>query len=844
MADAKTLMSLSLQDQATKQLKGFESNYRKTMQGIESGGSVGDGVANVVANVGSLEGALSLLGASAPAVAATMAALGGITAAAGLARQAGEVQILRASFDDLASGVGQSSQGMLQAMRTASGGMVADADLIQAANKAMLLGVADSGAELASLLEVARSRGAAMGLSVTQAFSDLVTGLGRGSAEILDNLGITMDTTSVMNTYAASIGTTADKLDGAQRKQALLNEVMRQAAGMEAPIENAATAWQRADAAMQNAKMALGDLFGPAVAAAMNLVAGGATYLTDAMSDLPDTIDEVNNKIGETRSSIRDLSNIKNPSIWSENQLSFLQSQLDLLLEQRQTMQDMAIVAPGPILPLVDTSNLEKQLSLLGEIKAQSERERDAYASPLRVPGPDLEMVRQMDAVIGRTKGEMLALQVVIAGANAQVQAGGYAYEAMTRQVMAAGGSLGELKTAAQVAKLAADQAAMGISGMGRVAAAGAVDVASLEAAVAGLNARMAGMQPILASVTQMRQAAIGQAESLGLQAIAEGADPTQVAGMVAQVTDEIWNMGLSYDATTEAQFMNRVEVTKATDGLTQYVEGLRQANTAASTLAASGLKSMNQELENIKGKVGNVLGESLSLDAIGVNPADALPRADAVQEDAFRLADVMVKGFASPWAAYFETELPALFQEITAGGDIQAGAAKVLQEFQQGLRPELLNFDLIKQKVMDAMRMEDAIAAMRDQITAELTAGGASTEDVQGALNGVLGGMGLDKEAGGDLTSTGSTAGASFAEGFGGAANGGALIAKISAQMVAQVTIFDSAGRQAGTKWGAGFTTVVEQGVGPYLVDMLVRLVTPGVMAQIAAQGTTEGAQ
>ena len=45
---------------------------------------------------------------------------------------------------------------------------------------------------MTALINVARSRGAAMGLTLTQAFNDIVTGLGRESALILDNLGITI----------------------------------------------------------------------------------------------------------------------------------------------------------------------------------------------------------------------------------------------------------------------------------------------------------------------------------------------------------------------------------------------------------------------------------------------------------------------------------------------------------------------------------------------------------------------------------------------------------------------------------------------------------------------------
>ena len=60
----------------------------------------------------------------------------------------------------------------------------------------------------------------------SQAFNDIVTGFGRMSPMILDNLGITVDMEGATAKYAQTLGTTSAKLTDAQRKQALLNEVI------------------------------------------------------------------------------------------------------------------------------------------------------------------------------------------------------------------------------------------------------------------------------------------------------------------------------------------------------------------------------------------------------------------------------------------------------------------------------------------------------------------------------------------------------------------------------------------------------------------------------------------
>lgn len=71
-----------------------------------------------------------------------------------------------------------------------------------------------------------------MGISTTQAFNDIVTGLGRMSPLILDNLGITVDLEATTAKYAATLGKSADALTDAERKQALVNAVMESSASL------------------------------------------------------------------------------------------------------------------------------------------------------------------------------------------------------------------------------------------------------------------------------------------------------------------------------------------------------------------------------------------------------------------------------------------------------------------------------------------------------------------------------------------------------------------------------------------------------------------------------------
>lgn len=216
-----------------------------------------------------------------PAAAAT-AAIGVLKGAADLTIAGASAQQTRASFDQLAKSAGTTGAALLTALRSASGGEIADLNLQLAANKANLLGVADSAQELATLMEIARDRAQKMGISTAQAFDNLVTGLGRGSALILDNLGIVVKESEVYDAYAASVHKTASALSDAEKKQALINAVLQQGAASIAAtggaVESNAAAFARAGAALRNIANTIGGAFADVAAP----VATAFADMTDA----------------------------------------------------------------------------------------------------------------------------------------------------------------------------------------------------------------------------------------------------------------------------------------------------------------------------------------------------------------------------------------------------------------------------------------------------------------------------------------------------------------------------------------------------------------------------------
>lgn len=165
------------------------------------------------------------------------------------------------SGQTLARSYGDSLDQILSKVGEASLGTVSNMSIIESANKAMMLGVTGSSEQMAQLMEIAALRGRAMGISTTQAFDDMVRGIGRLSPMILDNLGIVVDSEGTYTAYAESIGKTSGELTRNEKIQALLNSVivegnrlLEDAGGL---VEDNATKYERLQARIDNYQASL-----------------------------------------------------------------------------------------------------------------------------------------------------------------------------------------------------------------------------------------------------------------------------------------------------------------------------------------------------------------------------------------------------------------------------------------------------------------------------------------------------------------------------------------------------------------------------------------------------------
>lgn len=157
--------------------------------------------------------------------------LGGFTAALRkltTVTKAATLEDLTRGFDSLRVNAGLNAD-TLEQLRIATNNTVTDMELMRQANNAMLLGVARSTKELAQLFDAAQQLGRALGKDATSSIESLVTGLGRQSRLMLDNVGIMIKVNEAYEEFARLNNTTVAAMTDTEKKTAFLNSGLGQA---------------------------------------------------------------------------------------------------------------------------------------------------------------------------------------------------------------------------------------------------------------------------------------------------------------------------------------------------------------------------------------------------------------------------------------------------------------------------------------------------------------------------------------------------------------------------------------------------------------------------------------
>lgn len=143
-----------------------------------------------------------------------------------LAGLGGEALGVEQAFAGLVAKGGEVAEVMLTKVSAALNHTVAEVTLMKNINVALQLGLPGTADQMAELADVAQRLGRAVGRGPTAAFQDLVTGIGRQSRLILDNLGIIVDTEKAYDTFAKTLNKSVADLSDAEKKQAFFNATL------------------------------------------------------------------------------------------------------------------------------------------------------------------------------------------------------------------------------------------------------------------------------------------------------------------------------------------------------------------------------------------------------------------------------------------------------------------------------------------------------------------------------------------------------------------------------------------------------------------------------------------
>jgi len=212
----KFISQMGVMDKSIGATSGMWNGLSKAAKGTM-------GVLGKVAKVG-------LIGVAGGAVAAA-GAIGGVTLALGkMAMEAAPVQGLKGAFDGLTASFEGGSDAMLKSLQEASGGMIANRDLMESFNKASSLVSVDFAQKLPDAMGYLSKVAASTGQDMGYLMDSLVTGVGRVSPMILDNLAIQVDAVAANEAYAASIGKSVDDLTKQEKQTAMMNQVLEKLA--------------------------------------------------------------------------------------------------------------------------------------------------------------------------------------------------------------------------------------------------------------------------------------------------------------------------------------------------------------------------------------------------------------------------------------------------------------------------------------------------------------------------------------------------------------------------------------------------------------------------------------
>ncbi|MCK4815668.1 hypothetical protein KA005_07860, partial [bacterium] len=197
---------------------------------------------------------------------AAVAGAGALGAGIGyLAKEAAQLGPIEDSFKAIAKAGGESSEDLMDSFRKQSAGLISNTDLMKSYNKASSLVSNEFANTLPEAMQYLGRVSASTGEDMGYMMNSIVTGVGRMSPMILDNLGIQVDMTAATEAYALILGKSVDEMTKTEKQTGLMNQVMEKLKENTKDMPDIRHPFKQLSVTMVNLKDKMAKALGPAV---------------------------------------------------------------------------------------------------------------------------------------------------------------------------------------------------------------------------------------------------------------------------------------------------------------------------------------------------------------------------------------------------------------------------------------------------------------------------------------------------------------------------------------------------------------------------------------------------
>ena len=325
----------------------------------------------------------------------------------------GKFQGVETGFNNLAKSAGFSAQAF-DKFKDATDGTMGSIELMTQANNAMLLGITDSEDQMAEMFDVAQRLAQGLGKDTAFGIESLVTGLGRQSKLMLDNLGIMIDVEKANADYAASLNKSASSLTDQEKKQAFVNAAMESGRRLVQQMGDEqltmASAIDQARSAAADAGIQMGETLSPIVTSIASKFAGAATAVANYMKEL--------------RLATTDITEMTSAEEKEEILLAKIAAKRNQILNIGLQLDEMITGDKGVHRKKLENELLQLQVQLVKAVNAEKEKELETTVKKIAADGAALTSLQE------GAKSQADALDIkrddVLAGEEQMIQWGKY----------------------------------------------------------------------------------------------------------------------------------------------------------------------------------------------------------------------------------------------------------------------------------------------------------------------------------------------------------------------------------------------------------------------------------